>query len=386
MPPSPFLAPPPPPSAHPATLAVAPPSPSAAPPSAETSPPWSSILQLLHIGAPSPCSPTHPHHNLLPAIRAPSATAASPPKQQQGQLDLYPASHPDRLQYAASRLSLFGQLLQMSGTQLLTAQRSHLQALRLRLQCLGETHPLAIASMVAVADCCSRLGRTQESQMFLEQAWHAVASARGPSHPESLNAQVEVARGHLQMGDSATAATLLRSASSLLDSALGRRHPDSLACLCLLADALKASRDSEGQLRVLREALQRRRAGGEGAAGAEAGSVAPVEVASALHAIGACLQSLGRGEEAEASWREALELVGHGLEDTQLCTMQVLQSLAGCLYGQGRLADALPYYERLAAARSAAYGPTHPDAQSALHLLKGVRAQVNVLWSEAIKS
>ena len=224
----------------------------------------------------------------------------------------------------------------------------------------------------------------------------------------------------------------LHHAASLLDAHLGPLHDEALACLVLLAAALRqAHQDAlmrgphnqaggggsssddcggiSGTLEVL-EQLHSRQAAKHGSRSAEA--------VAALHAVACCQQQLGRSGEAEASWERAIDLLlaggnrfkwgdegggsaaeagrcrgGFGAEDGAAATdsgtagflglpdahpqaMAVLQSLAGCRYGAGRLAEAVPLYERLAAGRRAAYGREHPDARDAVQLLRAVQAQL----------
>ena len=225
----------------------------------------------------------------------------------------------------------------------------------------------------------------------------------------------------------------LRHAASLLDAHFGPLHDEALACLVLLATSLRQAHQEalmggpnnhargssssscddcgsvSGALEVL-EQLHSRQAAKHGSRSAEA--------VAALHAVACCQQQLGRSREAEDSWEHAVDLLlaggSHalrdgdggggaaeaggceggfgatddaairgsacfmGLPDAHPQAMAVLQSLAGCRSGAGRLTEAVPLYERLAAGRQAACGREHPDARDAVQLLRAVQAQLPV--------
>lgn len=70
---------------------------------------------------------------------------------------------------------------------------------------------------------------------------------------------------------------------------------------------------------------------------ARSAGASSAEGLAALHALAACLQSLGLCEEAEGCWQREVQLLSEaGRPDTEPQAMAALTSFAACLYGKVR--------------------------------------------------
>ncbi len=280
---------------------------------------------------------------------------------------------------SAAKLELLAHLLSLGG-QTLAAERAFMSAVLMvqasssasssLLDDACDADPLALRCLNAAADCLDDLGRLDEALAIRRRVWAALAVSRGEDSLEAISALVAIGRTQAAASDLQGAAATLRHASGMLDIDPGPEHPDSLACLSLLASVLMKAGELCDALDATTELHRRREALG--------GKASP-DALAALHGVASCLLGLGRPAEAESCWLDALGSIGAAnVPDSCPQAMSVIQSLAGQMYGEGRLAEALPLYERLAAARAEAYGAEHPDARDGEKLLRAVKTQLSL--------
>jgi len=301
----------------------------------------------------------------------PTTAGAGPPRPGEGQAgeegSVQRGGPAGRCLRAATQLQVCGDLLKLSGD-LEDGERLHRAALELRVDCLGESHPLTLISMSRVAECASAQGRHTEAAPLREHVWGALVKQRGEHDVSALRMLVAAATARSKAGDHAGAAQMFSRALKGLRDVEGPSHPATLACMTSLADCYASRGSPTEQLDVLREILSLRHA--------TEGEKSDAAVA-VLRSQAACLQVLGRHEEAEKSFQQVVDLLAELHGDKHPQTMLALQSLAGCLYAQGQVSEALPWFERLAAAREAAAGdPLHPDAVDARDLVKALRVDL----------
>ncbi len=281
---------------------------------------------------------------------------------------------------SAAKLEMFAHVLSQGG-QTLAAERAFMSAVLMveaessaasptSLDDACDSSPLALRCLNAAADCLDDLGRLDEALATRRRVWAALAGSRGKDSLEAISALVAIGRTQTAASDLQGSAATLRHASGMLDLDPGPEHPDSLACLSLLASVLMKAGELSDAVDAMSELHRRREALG--------GRASP-ETLTALHGVASCLLGLGRPAEAESCWLDALGSIGVAkVPDSCPQAMLVIQSLAGQMYGEGRLAEALPLYERLAVARTEAYGAEHPDARDGEKLLMAVKTQLTL--------
>ncbi len=164
-------------------------------------------------------------------------------------------THP---QYAAS-LGYLADVLQQRGD-LEAAEPLMRRALELRKDAVGETHPDYAAGLTALALLLHRRGELTAAEPLLRQALAIRREALGERHPITATAHSNVGRVLHHRGDLAAAEPLLREALSIRKEALGERHPDTGASLSHLATLLFDRRDYNGAEPLLHEAIEVRSA------------------------------------------------------------------------------------------------------------------------------
>ncbi|HEX2717792.1 MAG TPA: tetratricopeptide repeat protein [Gemmatimonadaceae bacterium] len=199
--------------------------------------------------------------------------------------------------------------------------------------------------------------RRAYSQGMLEEAEEAYRAAvregeqLGANTPQlaaSLNALGQL---RLQVDDLAGAEPLITRALGIAESSLGASHPEVAVALNNLARLCFKRRDFAKADRHLIRLLEIKRALGRD----------HPEVANVLGSLGRLRQAVGKNDQAEQLWRQALAVRERAFAPGDVIIATTLEAIADCCVPQGRVRDAIALRERALAIREGAVGTTHPS-------------------------
>ncbi len=131
-----------------------------------------------------------------------------------------------------------------------------MEALALREQVLGPTHPDVALSLNELALLLQATGDYAGARPLLERALRIREQALGPTHPDVAQSLHNLALLLEATGDSAGARPLLERALRINERTLGPTHPDVALSLSSLALLLQATGDSAGARPLLERALR----------------------------------------------------------------------------------------------------------------------------------
>jgi tetratricopeptide (TPR) repeat protein/predicted Ser/Thr protein kinase len=129
------------------------------------------------------------------------------------------------------------------------------QALAIRLQHLEDSDPLVAEAKLGLSHALGYLGEVEEAESFCSEAIASLASAYGESHPEVLYAIGVRAVIFRQMGDTESAEALYRELLEKQRQHLGPNHPEVARTLNNLAYLLKTQEKYAESERYYKEAL-----------------------------------------------------------------------------------------------------------------------------------
>ena len=177
------------------------------------------------------------------------------------------------------------------------ALQGYQQALAL-LQRASPGTPEAIAMRRQLGQMLARSGQADEASAALDQAWRSAVQAFGPDHPETLVVQRARALLALQQGRRAWAGPALDAVRDKLAVALGPDHREVGLAEHALGDVAKADGDDEATVSHYLNAVRIWRR--------------PDHVAllpQGLLDLGEAERAAGHPAQAEATWREARQLL-----------------------------------------------------------------------------
>jgi CHAT domain-containing protein/Tfp pilus assembly protein PilF len=237
------------------------------------------------------------------------------------------------------------------------------RALRINEQALGPTHPDVATSLNNLAGLLQATGDYAGAKPLYERALRLYEQALGPTHPAvatSLNDLAELMRA---TGDYAGAKPLYERALRLYEQALGPTHPDVATSLNNLALVLWDTGDYAGARPLYERALRIREQA--------LGPTHPY-VATSLNNLAGLLQATGDYAGAKPLYERALRLYEQALGPTHPDVATSLNDLAELMRATGDYAGAKPLYERALRIYEQALGPTHPDVATSLNNLAGL--------------
>lgn len=256
------------------------------------------------------------------------------------------------------------------------------KALRLRRSILGETHRETLDSLNDLAAVLNKSGRAAEAEPLVMQALQlrrATLGERDPDALESLSVRATVLEslGRLQEAEACH-----EEALSLRRAVLGDDHPDTLESLGDYASLIAlVGRAAEAEP-LLADALARKRG--------SLGERHPATLAS-LQQYALTVRRAGRAAEAEPFAIQALELRREVLGERHPETLNSLSSYAGTLSAQGRKGEALALFEEALRLRREVLGERHPQTLIGLNNYAtelrslGRTAEAEPLFAEALR-
>ncbi len=217
---------------------------------------------------------------------------------------------------------------------------------------LGSEHPVALASVYALAFLYYSQGRYAEAEPLYLRASAARERVLGAEHPDTIASINNLAALYTAQGRYAEAVPLYRRALTARERVLGTEHPDTLLnAISLAALYTFQDRDAEAEPLILRTL-----AASERVLGAEH----PYTLYS-VNSLAGVYKSQGRYVEAEALILRVLAARERALGAEHPDTLGSVNNLA-VLYGlQGRYSEVEPLYLRALAASERALGIEHPD-------------------------
>ena len=191
--------------------------------------------------------------------------------------------------------------------------------LDLRIETLGEEHPLSLTAMNHLADLRWSQGRYDEVEAIDRRTLEIRRNVLGEDHPDTLKSLNGLAATYFNSGRYSEAAPLFEKALAVYRRKMGENHPHTLT----LANNLASAHSELGHFGEAEELLR----GVVTAQSQVLGNDHPETVRSVQN-LGVALAQLARYEEAETYLRKAVAI---------RCTFSGDEK--GCLYAKGLLAD-----------------------------------------------
>ncbi len=247
---------------------------------------------------------------------------------------------------------------------------------------LADQPEIQATLLEAIGNVYRNLGLNDSGEPLLRQALAIRRQVLGESHP--LTAQSQSSLGNLltSEGDYAGAEPLLVAALETRRRLLGRGHPkvaDSLNDLGRLKHGMGEHQEAE---ELYRQALRLKR---------ESGGSEPGDVADQLTDLAILLTRMGSYSEPEHLFREALSLRRRHLGDEHPLVAQSLNNLGVLLGYRGDVDAAEPFFRQALAVRRKLFDDDHPDiAESVANLGRLLRetegyAAAEPLYREALQ-
>ena len=205
-----------------------------------------------------------------------------------------------------------------------------------------------------------------EAQLLFERSIELREQAVGADHVSVSQPLNNLAALHVARGELAQAQALLTRALAIVEKHRPDTHPDVSVTLNNLAKLHFKRADHAAAEPLLLRLL---------AAKQSAGTDNP-EVATVLASLATLRQATGQPAQAEAMWREALEIRERALKPTDPSLAPTLDGLADAISAQGRDGESLALRERALAIREAALGPTHASVAGARARIEEIRAEI----------
>lgn len=281
----------------------------------------------------------------------------------QQQLDL--ARQQDDREAESSTLVEIGDVFRAS-EKIQLAVESYQQAVAIRREVLGASHPDTAQSLNKLGLALRGIGRLAEAQRAFTQALEIDQAAFGPDH---TNVSADLANLGLIMqdlGDLDSAQTYYEQALRIDESKFGSNHPRIATDLNNLGSVLQDLGDLKNALGHYERAL-----------GIDEEVFGPEHpnVATALNNLGSVLLSLGDLDGAQAALERALKTDEAYYRENHPKVAVGANNLGSILQVRGDLSNAQTYYERALAIQEKALGTEHPDTAITLNNLGLVRKE-----------
>jgi non-specific serine/threonine protein kinase/serine/threonine-protein kinase len=258
------------------------------------------------------------------------------------------------------------------------AERSYREALDMAKR-VGTPSDVAMFEM-ALSVALSRQYRQDETIALLRDATEILQRTLGVEHSRTLATMNNLARTLSFAGKQAEAETLQREILRLRRKSLGPEHPDVAASLFVLGDTVGAQGRAAEAEDLLRESI------------AIQEKLTPHAIlAWTLNALGSLLLHEERYEEAEQTYRSALDAFQASSDAEPANRSFALEGLGETLYARGRFSEAERAFRDALAVRQAAHDPPFALAWSQAPLGRllcdrGAPAEGTPLVEAALKS
>jgi tetratricopeptide (TPR) repeat protein/transcriptional regulator with XRE-family HTH domain len=259
-----------------------------------------------------------------------------------------------------------GPLLHKAGTYLLErgqytdAQPLLVQALAIREQHLGTSHPDTARSLNNLALLYKRQGKYEQAEPLYLRALAIFEQHLGTSHPVTATGLNNLANLYWLQGKYEQAEPLYQRALAMREQHLGAEHPDTASSLDNLANLYK----DQGKYEQAEPLHQRALAIREQYLGAS-----HPDIAQSLNNLAILYRQQGRYEQAEPLHQRALAIREQYLGVSHPDTAKDLHNLAGLYREQGRYEQAEPLYQRALSMREQGLGASHPETADSLYEL-----------------
>mgnify|MGYP001164645990 CR=1 FL=1 len=241
--------------------------------------------------------------------------------------------------------------------------------------------PLSRA-LAGLAEVYYKAGRYADAEPVLMRVLGLRRGLLPAGHADIAEAMEELGLNQWDQGNLERAEELLRESLSMRSAALGNEpHPDVAAHLLNLALLLKDLKQYDDAEALFREAMQMNHA--------LYGDVHP-DIASGLNNLGTLFRARGDLAQAEDNFRRAADmqrqLLGPGHPDVALA----LSNLSVLLFDEGKLDDAIATQREALAIRAKVLGKRHVDTANSMAILgrwlaeAGATAEAEALAREAL--
>ena len=284
------------------------------------------------------------------AVRFPSTPATSAPSQDAQRTTAH------RLHTQAAALAKAGNYAE--------AEPLYKEALALRQQSLGATHPDVAVTLQHLADLYHAQGRADLAAPFERQMLtvlqHTLPSAPIPARVSRLN---DEAQQYQAAGQYAKAEERYRQALELLQRSHGRRHSDVATLMNNLATLASAQKQHDKAAALYKETVA-----------IKASTLGPThpDVATALTNLANLHFTQKRYQDAEPLYQRAIAIWEQGGAPQHVSMALALHHLAELYATQERYTDAKPLYQRALTIRQQALGSAHADVAASMHGLAEV--------------
>jgi tetratricopeptide (TPR) repeat protein len=226
------------------------------------------------------------------------------------------------------------------------------QAVAIRRQQLGESHPDTMTSMNELSLGYESAGQFEKVLPLRRKTLDLRRAALGDNHPDVLKSMNNLARGYHAAGQLDKALPLMEETLKLTRATLGESHLDTLTQMNNLAGVYHEMGQLDKALPLFKKIFESRRA--------LLGEDHPRTLIS-MNNLAGVYQSLGQFDMALPLWKKALELRRVKLGDDHPNTLFSMNNLAFCYEALGQLDKALPLFETTLELSRAKLGENHPN-------------------------
>ena len=246
----------------------------------------------------------------------------------------------------------------------LAEAEEYFQAAIREAEVLGAESPQLAASLNALGQLRLQAKDLAGAEQHLRRSLAIREKVYGPEHHAVVSSLNNLGALYDAKGDLDEAESSLRRALAICEQQLQPSHPDLALALNNLARLHFKRRDFPAADRLFLRLLELKRALGKD----------HPEVATVLGALGKLRLAVGRNDQAEQLWRQALAIRERAFAPNDPILATTLESLADCCARQsGRIADAIAHRERALEIRLTANGPGHPSIATAQAKLDDLR-------------
>ena len=240
----------------------------------------------------------------------------------------------------------------------------YFQAAIREAEVLGSESPQLAASLNTLGQLRLQARDLVGAERHLRRSLAIREKVYGAEHHALVSSLNNLGALHDAKGELDQAENALRRALAICEQQLQPSHPDLALALNNLARLHFKRRDFPAADRLFLRLLELKRALGKD----------HPEVATVLGVLGKLRHAVGRNEQAEQLWRQALAIRERAFAPNDPILATTLESLADCCAPQtGRIADAIAHRERALEIRLTANGPSHPSIATAQAKLDELR-------------
>ncbi len=269
-------------------------------------------------------------------------------------------THPD----VAESMDSLGIALQLQ-SELNEAETVLREAVHLRRKIFGAEHPLVVTSLFHLSEVLNRQQRYEENEVMRAEILTLRRKSYGSEHPEVAEAMAGLASAARALGKTPEAEIMFHQAVAMQRKLLGAEHPDVATTLHSFALTLQQNRKLPEAISVAKEVVRMRRKllGGDHA-----------DLGLALFRLGMCLRLDEKYKDAEGLLREGVAILRKGPERAEL--IPGLTNLARTVLDQGgRDGEAEEIAREAAVISLRLAGKGNPPNSTAITILREVLAR-----------